>query len=355
MLAIPVPFVVSLLLLLLAVTLYVRLPQQAKAACAFLLLCSLTTGTVGLRWTLDWSWLRFLQPVLAATIPAAAWSCFFIKRSNWRKAFSLHWLGPSVVVLALLAQPFWSAPLDEWITLLYVAYGIALIRRSREDWENIALGEWEGARKAALVAGAMLLFSALIDSAMSIDFAFRAGKEALYILTIGHLIMLPLLSLAVVMVGISTPAEEEEPEVEESLIQPSHDLTSISELTVKAEPLLSAERALEITQLLDQLMQEKKLYLDPELTLNKLSRKLVIPAKQISTAVNLVHQRNISKLINEYRIEHAKQALRSCSDTITQIMLSSGFQTKSNFNREFSRVTGTTPSDYREQNQRSPS
>lgn len=68
--------------------------------------------------------------------------------------FSLHWLGPSVVVLALLAQPFWSAPLDEWITLLYVAYGIALIRHSREDWENIALGEWEGARKAALVAGA---------------------------------------------------------------------------------------------------------------------------------------------------------------------------------------------------------
>lgn len=218
------------------------------------------------------------------------------------------------------------------------------------------MGEWEGARKAALMAGAMSLFSALIDSAMSIDFAFRAGKEALYILTIGHLIMLPLLSLAVVMVGISTPVEEEEEAAaEESLIQPSHDLTSISELTVKAEPLLSAERALEITQLLDQLMQEKKLYLDPELTLNKLSRKLVIPAKQISTAVNLVHQRNISKLINEYRIEHAKQALRSCSDTITQIMLSSGFQTKSNFNREFSRVTGTTPSDYREQTQRSPS
>lgn len=219
------------------------------------------------------------------------------------------------------------------------------------------MGEWEGARKAALMAGAMLLFSALIDSAMSIDFTFRAGKEALYILTIGHLIMLPLLSLAVVMVGISTPVEEEEEEAaaEESLIQPSHDLTSISELTVKAEPLLSAERALEITQLLDQLMQEKKLYLDPELTLNKLSRKLVIPAKQISTAVNLVHQRNISKLINEYRIEHAKQALRSCSDTITQIMLSSGFQTKSNFNREFSRVTGTTPSDYREQTQRSSS
>jgi AraC-like DNA-binding protein len=32
---------------------------------------------------------------------------------------------------------------------------------------------------------------------------------------------------------------------------------------------------------------------------------------------------------------------------VTEIMLEAGFQTKSNFNREFKRVTGLTPSDYR--------
>jgi len=55
-------------------------------------------------------------------------------------------------------------------------------------------------------------------------------------------------------------------------------------------------------------VRKKSLYFDPDLTLDRLSRKLGIPAKQISIAVNLVHKKNISKLINQYRIEHAKQA-----------------------------------------------
>ena len=50
MLAIPVPFVVSLLLGLLAVTLYLGNREQAKFACGFLILCALTTAIVGLRW-----------------------------------------------------------------------------------------------------------------------------------------------------------------------------------------------------------------------------------------------------------------------------------------------------------------
>jgi len=88
-------------------------------------------------------------------------------------------------------------------------------------------------------------------------------------------------------------------------------------------------------------------HLDPELTLSKLTRKLGVPAKQISIAVNQVHEQNISKLINEYRINHAKQSLLTSQDTITQIFMNSGFQTKSNFNREFLRMTQMTPSEFR--------
>jgi AraC-like DNA-binding protein len=99
--------------------------------------------------------------------------------------------------------------------------------------------------------------------------------------------------------------------------------------------------------MLDKKIRDKAIYLDPDLTLSKLSRKLGIPAKQISIAVNLVHRKNISKLINEYRIEHAKQELTHTDNTITQVFMNSGFQTKSNFNREFSRVTNMTPSEYR--------
>jgi len=68
----------------------------------------------------------------------------------------------------------------------------------------------------------------------------------------------------------------------------------------------------------------------------------------ISTAVNRLYQQNISQWVNRFRIEHAKQLLTSTQLPITEIFLESGFQTKSNFHREFSRLVGCTPSAYRE-------
>ncbi len=83
------------------------------------------------------------------------------------------------------------------------------------------------------------------------------------------------------------------------------------------------------------------------ITLARLSRKLGIRAKQISSAVNLVRQQSIPRVINEYRITHARQALLNTDESITQILMNAGFQTKSNFNREFQRITGLTPSQFR--------
>ena len=70
MLAIPIPFVVSMLLGLLAITLYIRLPDQAKVACFFLGLCTVMTAMVGLRWTFELGYLNITQPILAS-IPDA--------------------------------------------------------------------------------------------------------------------------------------------------------------------------------------------------------------------------------------------------------------------------------------------
>ena len=89
------------------------------------------------------------------------------------------------------------------------------------------------------------------------------------------------------------------------------------------------------------------MFKDPDLSLNRLARKLGIPARKISSAVNQTHNENISKVINAYRVEYAKILLKQSDETITDIFLNSGFQTKSNFNREFSRVTGQTPSEFR--------
>jgi len=94
-------------------------------------------------------------------------------------------------------------------------------------------------------------------------------------------------------------------------------------------------------------MREQHLYRDPDLTLQRLARRSGIPARQISGALNRIYGRNVSQVVNEYRVSDAKQRLVTTSDQITAIMLEAGFGTKSNFNREFLRVTGMTPSGYR--------
>ena len=170
-----------------------------------------------------------------------------------------------------------------------------------------------------------------------VGLTFNQGELSLYILTAAHLVLLPVLSIAVVVTGINTPITNGEK---------SKEMNGANDEPLSSA-LMTSERAEEITSMLDSKIRQDSLYLDPELTLSKLTRKLGIPAKQISIAVNQVHKKNISKLINKYRIDHAKHALITSQDTITQVFMNSGFQTKSNFNREFSTMTGMTPSEYR--------
>ena len=91
------------------------------------------------------------------------------------------------------------------------------------------------------------------------------------------------------------------------------------------------------------LMAQQALYLDPDLTLSQVSRKLGVPVKQVSGAINRVTGENVSRYINGARIAAAQAALLA-GENVTSAMLSSGFNTKSNFNREFLRVTGQSPS-----------
>ena len=339
MLAIPVPFIVSMLLGLLAIILYARLSQQTKVASMFLGLCSATTAMVGLRWTFGLEIFSIAQPILASTIPVAAWYAFAHANRDLGFLPIKHFVAPLLVVVSSITQPWLALPLDEILTLTYIIYGIALLRFSSTEAAliNVSLGNWEGVKKAESIAGWVLIFSAFVDTFMSLDLTFNQGELSLYILTAAHLVLLPVLSIAVVVTGINTPITNGEK---------SKEMNGANDEPLSSA-LMTSERAEEITSMLASKIRQDSLYLDPELTLSKLTRKLGIPAKQISIAVNQVHKKNISKLINKYRIDHAKHALITSQDTITQVFMNSGFQTKSNFNREFSTMTGMTPSEYR--------
>jgi AraC-like DNA-binding protein len=96
---------------------------------------------------------------------------------------------------------------------------------------------------------------------------------------------------------------------------------------------------------LDDFMIRQKPYLDPDLTLSRLGRKLIAPAKNLSAAINRSKGENVSRYINRHRIEHAC-GLMLQGIPVTSAMLESGFNTKSNFNREFLRLKMVSPSEW---------
>ncbi|OPX56049.1 transcriptional regulator, AraC family [Oceanospirillum multiglobuliferum] len=343
MIAIPLPFVIALLLSILAILLFIRREEGTQSAFVFIALCALTTTIVGLRWSFDYPLFRLLQPVLASCIPVTAWYCFS-SAHNRHKFYLWHLLPPILVMLSAFTYPFWRPPLDPILTLLYIGYGVALINASFKTSrmpERVRFSDIDKALKAERIAGSMLLMSACIDGALAIDFTFFTGTHALVILAIGHTVLLPVLSIAVIMVSLSIVPSVDEASKQDAKYPPVE--------TSKEKPhnSLTDDEIKEIVNKIDTLITSKEIFLDPDLTLDRLARKACIPARQISVAINKIYGRNVSQVVNEYRIERAKTLLVNSNKTITQIYLESGFQTKSNFNREFSRVTEQTPSAFR--------
>nr|WP_245341720.1 MULTISPECIES: AraC family transcriptional regulator [unclassified Rhizobium] len=89
------------------------------------------------------------------------------------------------------------------------------------------------------------------------------------------------------------------------------------------------------------------LYRDENLSLAKLARKAGVPARDLSVAINRATGLNISQFVNRRRIAEACLQLRETNRPATVIMFDVGFSTKSNFNREFRRITGMSPRQWR--------
>lgn len=112
---------------------------------------------------------------------------------------------------------------------------------------------------------------------------------------------------------------------------------------------------------LEELMNEKKPYKNPELTLPELASELSVSRNVLSQVINSRDgEMNFYSYINSYRLRDAENML---SDTkmenrnILDIAYEAGFKSKTSFNTFFKKETGMTPSQYRKKfcnNKKSP-
>jgi AraC-like DNA-binding protein len=99
-----------------------------------------------------------------------------------------------------------------------------------------------------------------------------------------------------------------------------------------------------------QSMNEEKLYLDAELTIAKLAKKLSIPAPHLSQTINERLNQSFVDFINAYRVEEAKRMLVEPLKrhfSVLAIAEEAGFNSKSSFNSVFKKHTRMTPSEFR--------
>ena len=100
-------------------------------------------------------------------------------------------------------------------------------------------------------------------------------------------------------------------------------------------------------------MVELKSYENPDLTLEEFAKILEIPTHRLSQALNRGLNKNFYRFLNEYRVARVQADLKDparAGETILNIALAAGFNSKANFNQIFKEYTGLTPSKFRKEN-----
>ncbi|MGY6632550.1 MAG: helix-turn-helix domain-containing protein [Alkalilacustris sp.] len=321
MVALPLPVVAGTILAFLLLLL-LRQGRGVPWLCALLAGLVVQSGIVALAQNADMAPALWLQPVTAAALPPLAWlalSADGLGRAPGR-GVTVHLVAPMATLGARLVAP---TLLDALVPLVFAGYALAMasaLRRAGPVLPRASLGRGAGPHRIWAAIAAALALSAASDAAIAAAFATGHGALAPLIRDVTTAaLLLGLGALALVAGGMAgAPGGREAPPA-----APDED-----------------DRALFAR--LEALMVARTPWRDPDLTLAQLSRRLQVPAKRLSEAVNRVTGESISRHVNGHRIRAACAALAEGA-SVTEAMLGAGFATKSNFHREFRRITGQSP------------
>jgi AraC-like DNA-binding protein len=112
---------------------------------------------------------------------------------------------------------------------------------------------------------------------------------------------------------------------------------------------VTGEMSREIHQRLVQLMQEEKLFTEPDLSLSILADKINVHPNYLSQVINEIEGKTFFEYINSLRVEEFKRLAalpESRQFTIMSLAYDCGFNSKSSFNKNFKKATGLSPSEY---------
>lgn len=324
--ALPIPMIIALLLF--AFLLQRLLTRETHVTLlALIAACAVQSALIALVQYYGLASLRPLQPLGAMLIPPIAWLAFVRPAESAAKPHHVwvHGAGFVVALFCLFIQP---ALLDALIPLSFAGYGVAMLVRLLRGEDSLPHSRLESGTMPLLawrIIAVSLIASAASD--VLISYSLAVGLSGFLLWLPSAMSSLSLLSLGALSLSNAMESRRDD----------DGDDTSPSPEDVQRDFAIIAK--------LEDYVVVQKPYLDPDLTLSRLSRKLLIPAKQLSTAINRVKGENVSRYVNRLRIDEACNKLKT-GQSVTAAMLDSGFNTKSNFNREFSRIKKMSPREW---------
>lgn len=325
--SLPIPVFGALVLAWLALRMALR--DDRRLLAGFLALCAAQSLGIALVGAYGVAVLRPALPVTATMIPPLAWITFragLFQLPPPRSALP-HVAAP---LFALFCRLFAPVTVDTVVSLTFAGYGAAILWQVSQA-KDLPLARFEADRLPALMwrsLGWALIASAASDMLIAIAYATGHPDWAGMVLGVGSTATL----LALGVLSAMPSASGDDDAVPE-------------DIAPEIAPETEAEDGAIVARL-DAFLARERPHLDPGLTLARLARRLHMPEKRLSAAINRATGGNLSRHINGWRIRHACSLIEA-GRSVTEAMLDSGFNTKSNFNREFHRVTGTSPSLWR--------
>jgi len=288
-----------------------------------------------MRWGYGFEEVAFWIGMLAPVLPVVAYLSYLALMDR----LTILMLWPLVIValnwVILILVPNLA---DLVILMTYLSFGAIILWNASNRGRELALvriSQTDGALRAMIITGIALICSAFMDLYVIADFIRTGGQNIGFSVTLIQTGFLLCIGFAAIM-SQSGATENTEPEAE----------LSPKDVTEEDEAIITR---------LTQLFETENLHADMELSLRRLSRRLGLPDRSVSQAINKTQNMGVSQFVNRYRIRDACKLLKNSDQSILHISLASGFMTKSNFNREFARVTGQTPTRWRQSSQKTAS
>jgi len=97
------------------------------------------------------------------------------------------------------------------------------------------------------------------------------------------------------------------------------------------------------------LMEQEKIYLNPELNLIEMAEYVNMSRNQLSEVINSGFKQNFNDFVNTYRVNAFKNMIKNDKHkqlSLLGVALDCGFNSKATFNRVFKKITHVSPTDY---------